>query len=142
MAAGSALMIAACLLLTNCSSTRAVSGTQVQSEPEITLSGDIALLHIYRVGKMAGAAIGYDVHLGDDVIFRAKNNSKATVKLTSAGACVLWAKTESKAELPLNIELGKEYYVRCGMKMGAMVGRPNLEIVEGNIAKVEFDKIK
>ena len=78
-AAGCALMLVVCMMLTNCSSTRTVSGssTTTQASPELT--NDIALLHIYRVGRMAGAAIGYDVYLGDDVIYRARNNSKIRV---------------------------------------------------------------
>jgi hypothetical protein len=100
-----------------------------------------ALLHIYRVGRMAGAAIGYDVRLGDEVVYRARNNSKITIPITGAGAAALWAKTESRADLPLDIEPGREYWIRCGMRMGAFVGRPDLEIVDDATGRAEFDKI-
>jgi hypothetical protein len=105
------------------------------------LSGDVALIYIYRVRRMAGAAIGYDIHWGDETIWRAKNNSKATIRLSEAGIAALWAKTESRVDLPLDIQLGHEYYVRCGMKMGAFVGRPELELVDAATGKAEFDAI-
>jgi hypothetical protein len=113
----------------------------VATEASAELSPDVALIHIYRVKKMAGAAVGYDIHWGDEIIWRAKNNSKTTIRLTEAGVAALWAKTESRVDLPLDIQLGREYYVRCGMKMGAFVGRPDLEIVDAATGKAEFDAI-
>jgi hypothetical protein len=53
----------------------------------------------------------------------------------------LWAKTETREEIPINIELGREYYVRCSVRMGAFVGRPQLELVDPQFGKYEFDKI-
>jgi hypothetical protein len=123
------------------------SPTPTEVMPPITtqataqLPDDVVLIHIYRVKKMAGAAIGYNIHWDDDVIWRAKNNSKATIRLTVAGAAALWAKTESRVELPFDIQLGCEYYVRCGIKMGAFVGRPELELVDATTGKAEFNAI-
>lgn len=54
----------------------------------------------------------------------------------------LWAKTESKVEVPVDFEYGREYYLRCGVKMGAFVGRPTLELVDHTTGKLEFTTIK
>jgi hypothetical protein len=54
----------------------------------------------------------------------------------------LWAKTESKVEIPVDIEFGKEYYLRCGMGMGIMVGRPMLQLVDRGQGKLQYNSIK
>ena len=108
---------------------------------EYQQSNDYALLHIYRPGSMKGMAISYNLHLNDEVVFRVKNKSKTTLKITNEGLKTLWAKTETRAELPVDIKLGYEYYIRCGVGFGAFVGRPKLEIVDNKIGKDEFDKI-
>ena len=144
---GWTLALAAFLLLTGCSSTKTAAGTSSAGEaqsvqtPDATLSDDCALVHIYRVGRMAGAAIGYDVNLDGEKVYRATNKSKTTIRITTPGSHTLSAKTESAAELPLDIQLGREYYVRCGMKMGVMVGRPELEMVDASTGKAEFNNI-
>ena len=103
---------------------------------------DYALLHVYRPGSLKGAVIGYDVHLGDELIGRVKNKWKTTVEVRDFGQSTVWARTESKTEIPINLERGREYYVRCGVKMGIAVGRPSLELVSKRTGKPEFDAIK
>ena len=104
--------------------------------------GDYAILHIYRPGRAAGAIIGYNVHLGEEQICRVTNNSKTTIQVRSFGQNTLWARTESRAEVQLNIEPGREYYIRCGVRFGVAVGRPSLELVDGKVGKTEISSIK
>lgn len=111
-----------------------------EPEPQV-MQGDAALLHLYRPGKVAGAMVGYDTYLDGEKVWRAKNGSKTTIRLTNEGTAVLMAKTESRKELPLDIRFGHEYYVRCGIKMGVAMGRPKLELVDCGTGKAEFDKI-
>lgn len=101
---------------------------------------DYAILNVYRYNG-TGAFVGYDLHLGDEVICRVRNNSKMSLKIKKDGLNTLWARTESKAEVPVNIKPGKTYYLRCGIGMGIMVGRPTLELVEGKLGKLEFQAI-
>jgi hypothetical protein len=105
------------------------------------VGADYALLHIYRL-RGAGALVSYDLHLGDSLICRVSNGWKETIKVSKGGANVLWAHTESTAELPANIQLGHEYYVRCGVKMGLFVGRPKLEFVSSSTGKEELQSIQ
>lgn len=107
---------------------------------DVALSGDEALIHLYRPGRMAGAMIGYDVYLDDRIVWRAKNGSKTTVRVAREGTVMLMAKTESRKELPLDVRAGCEYYVRCGMKIGVAVGRPKLELMDNAAGKAEFDR--
>ena len=84
---------------------------------DVAADWDYALLHIYRHSGQ-GALVGYDVYLGNDVICRAKNKWKTTIQIRSFGLNTVWASTESKTELSVNFEPGREYYIRCGVKWG------------------------
>jgi uncharacterized membrane protein YhaH (DUF805 family) len=114
---------------------------QTYDEEELQLSNDYALLHIYRPGSVKGVIVSYNLHLGDKALFRVKNKSKTTVKILTAGQQTLWAKTEARKKLPIDIQFGNEYYVRCGIRFGVFVGRPKLELVDNQRGKTEFDKI-
>ena len=102
---------------------------------------DYALVHLYRFGG-AGALVGFDVYLGNDLICRTKNNWKTTIQIRSFGRNTLWASTESKTEIPVIFEPGREYYICCGIRMGVAVGRPTLQLMDKNTGKAEFDSIK
>jgi hypothetical protein len=47
-----------------------------------------------------------------------------------------------KTEIPIEIEFGKEYYIRCGVSMGAFVGKPSFTLVDNRTGKAEFDAIR
>ena len=113
----------------------------MSAEDSLLANADYALLHIYRFGGV-GSLVGYDLYLGDSVLVRVKNNWKETVVVRKDGLNTIWAKTESKAEIPINIENGKQYYVRCGLVMGAFVGRPTIDLVKSTTGKAEFESIK
>jgi len=105
------------------------------------MNADYALLHVYRYSGV-GALVSYDLHLGDTVICRVHGKWKKTIKIKKDGLNTLWAKTEAKVEIPINIKFGNEYYIRCSVKMGAFVGRPKIELVDNQTGKVEFQSIK
>ncbi len=104
------------------------------------LNADYAVLNIYRFGGQ-GAIINYDIHLGDSVICRVRNNTKQSVKVKTFGSQILWAATEARSEIPIVIEKGKAYFVRCHVGMGIMVGTPKLTLVNPEIGQEEFDGI-
>ena len=108
---------------------------------EVLLDIDHAIFYVYRPSG-AGFLVSYDLHLGDTVICRVKNNYKTKIKIYKDGLNSIWAKTESKTEIPINVKIGKEYYVRCGISMGAFVGRPTIELVDKSIGENEFYSIK
>ena len=105
------------------------------------LNADYALLHIYRQDGL-GALVSYDLHFDDTVICRVSNKWRKTVKIKKEGLHMLWAKTEAKQDLPLAISFGNEYYIRCGVSMGAFVGRPSLQLVSYETGKHESQSIK
>jgi hypothetical protein len=137
-----AMMFTASLLMTGCGTGQTSSSSNVPPpEAQYQLTNDCALLHIYRPGSMMGMAISYDLYLNEWILFRVKNKSKTTIRITTPGTYTLWAKTEAREELPVNIELGKEYYVRCSVSMGAFVGRPDLLLIDPQMGRPEFDKV-
>ena len=141
---GFAVMMVALVLLTDCGGSKSAvskSANVSAQSPEYQLTDDCALLHIYRIGTMKGAAVSYDLHLDDEVVFRVKNKTKTTLKITSEGLKTLWAKTETKVELPVDVKFGNEYYIQCSISFGALVGRPKLELVDNKTGKEEFAKI-
>jgi hypothetical protein len=110
-------------------------------EDTLLKNADYALLHVYRPSG-AGFLVGYDLYLGDSLLCRVKNNFSETIKIKKDGMNSLWARTESKKEIPINIKFGKEYYLRCGITMGFFVGHPFLELVDQGFGKSEFESLK
>lgn len=44
--------------------------------------------------------------------------------------------------MPIDVEMGREYYLRCSMEMGVAVGRPKLQLVDAMQGKSEYNSIK
>jgi opacity protein-like surface antigen len=103
---------------------------------------DYALLHVYRKGRVGGSAINYDLYIDDKVICRVKNKWYEPIKIDKEGEITLWAKTEAKSELPIMVSFGKEYYIRCGLEFGVVVGRPYLELVDEETGESEIASIQ
>jgi hypothetical protein len=104
------------------------------------IDADYAIINVYRSGG-SGALVSYDLYLGELKICRVKNNFCESIKIYKDGLNSLWAKTEAKAEIPINVEFGKIYYVRCGIKTGVLLGRPSIEMADNKTGKAEFNSI-
>lgn len=100
-----------------------------------------SVLHFFRKAPL-GAWVGYNVKVNDSVVTRARNNWAEELVIPATGEITLSATTESTSSLILNLQPGYHYYIRCGMKYGALVGRPKLEIVEPSVAKAEIEAIQ
>lgn len=100
-----------------------------------------ALLHFYRPNKMSGFLVGYAVHVGDSVRYRARNGSRGDVRYRGAGLVTVWAKTEAREEIAVEVRPGREYYVRCTIGVGAIVGRPRLEQVPVEQGRAESSNL-
>lgn len=112
-----------------------------KAEEEVLLNVDYAILNVYRYSG-TGALVSYDLYLGDSVICRVKNNFKTTLHIEKDGLNTLWARTEAKSEVPIDIKMGKTYYLRCEITMGAFVGHPKLELIDSKTGKAEFESFK
>ncbi len=107
------------------------------ADEEIDSTLDHAVLYVYR-GQGTGTLLSYNLYLGDSTICKVSNRFRQKIKVYKSGETELWAKTESKAAVPVHLEKGKSYYLRCSVAMGVMVGRPNLELVSNRTGSREF----
>ena len=58
------------------------------------------------------------------------------------GTYEIWGKTESRESLTLDIEPGKDYYVKTFVHMGVAIWRPSLELVSPERGKAEWNTIR
>jgi hypothetical protein len=79
----------------------------------------------WRPGSIAGATLGCGVNLGTERI-SALGRGKYFLLNLEPGAYEFNAKSEAKDTLNLEVESGEVYFVKCTIRMGIMVGRPNL----------------
>lgn len=112
------------------------SNTESEDSSEI----DYAIINVYRHKEII-SFLSYDIYLGDSVICRVRNNFKTTLKIKKDGYNSLWARTEEKEEIPINIKIGETYYLRCGHTFGVLVDHPKLELIDNSIGKTEFESL-
>jgi hypothetical protein len=97
----------------------------------------MATIHFYR-SKFWGFAIRPKLYMNETLLTTIKSNWQYTIHIEREGGVTFWTKTEIKTVLNLDVELGKEYYIRCRIKPGILVGRFKLELIESNLAKKEM----
>lgn len=105
-------------------------------------SKSYATLHVYRQKNFVGSMISYNLSVNDSTVCRVKNNSKYIIRLYKEGETELTAKTEKKSAVRINVEFGKEYYLKCGVKTGIMAGRPQLELIYPEQGKLDFQNVE
>jgi hypothetical protein len=79
----------------------------------------------WRSGTMMGGAIGCGVNIGTERI-SAMGAGHYFILDLAPGAYEFNAKSEAKDVLNTEVEAGETSYVKCTIRMGMMVGRPNL----------------
>jgi hypothetical protein len=112
-----------------------------KADEQIDSTLDHAVLYVYRNGG-TGPLVGYNLYLGDSVLCRVTSRFKQEIKISKTGEVELWAKTESRAAVPIELKKGKIYYLRCSVGMGIMVGRPSLELVGRKTGSREYETVK
>jgi Tfp pilus tip-associated adhesin PilY1 len=113
---------------------------QVNKE-EIDSTASSATLYVYRPAS-AGMLVSYNLYFGDSIVCRIANRFKQEIKLDKKGMNEIWAKTEAKTSVPIDVKFGHKYYLRCGISMGIVVGRPSFEFVDARIGKMEYESLK
>lgn len=119
---------------------RAISmGNKESRLPE---DADYAKVYIYRPKMITGNLIGYKVRMDtDSVVCRVRNGEKCELKIYDFGKHTFWGQTHAADSVTIDIERGKEYYIRCAMNPGLLIGRPNLNLIENHIAIEEFEEM-
>jgi hypothetical protein len=102
-----------------------------------------AMLYIYRLKDTLALVTSYNVHLNDDsVICSVKSKSRDSIKLKKEGTITLWAKTEKRTELKLDVKPGHTYYIRCGLEKGEIRMVPVLQLMDKTIGAEEYERLR
>lgn len=96
-----------------------------------------ALIYVYRPSAFVGGGVSYDININKKVIAPLRNGGYFPY-FADPGKTEVWAKTEVRRSVVFVAEAGDTYYVKGGIMMGILVGRPHLEIVDATIAKTEI----
>jgi hypothetical protein len=105
-------------------------------------TNQFATLFVYRPKNFVGSAIAYDLHLDNSVVCRVKNNTKFEIKIRKEGQVEVWAKTEKKESVLLNVKYGEKYFLKCSVEMGALVGRPGLTLIYPAQGELDYSQMK
>ena len=116
---------------------------ELRNKSRLPSDSDYAVIYFYRPSSFVGSAIGYKIRLDDEtMIGKVRNGEKFEFKTKDFGKHVFWGKTETQESVVIDIKKGQEYFVRCGIKMGAAVGRPEMNLVENYMGISEYDEMK
>ena len=107
-----------------------------------TDTGKYALLYVYRKRALAASLGKYDIHVDDSIVGTASNNSKFMVRLYKEGPTSIWAKTESKRSVTVDVKFGQEYFLQCGYSSGLFLLRPQLDLIYPGQGRLDFDAIE
>lgn len=95
-----------------------------------------ALFYIY-----SKQSTDYDLYLGKKRLCHPNVNIKDVVKIDKDGLNMIWAQCGSRTDIPVDIVMGHEYYIRCGMSGTAHDKRSSLEIVNSTVGRAEYNAI-
>jgi len=130
------ILAASVLAISGCAATLGPQFEAVTAVP----SGK-ALVYIYRTPKFAGGGVSYEIHHGDKIITRLSSGGYYPY-ITDPGEVEIWAKTESRASVTLNLKAGETKYVKGEVGMGFFVGRPKLQVVDNATGAEEITQCK
>ena len=113
-----------------------------KNESTLPPDSDFAKIYFYRPKMITGSLLGYKIRVDNDsVICRVRNGEKCEVKINDFGKYKFWAKLESRDSIVIDIKRGQEYFVRCSVGLGALIGKPELNQVENYIARKEVQEM-
>jgi hypothetical protein len=116
---------------------------KLKNKSRLPEDSDYALIHFYRPSSALGSMLGYKIKdAKDSIVGRLRNGEKFVYKTKIFGVQNFYGTLETKEELKINIEKGKEYFVRCAVTMGVALGRPEIELIENYVGMIEYDEIK
>jgi hypothetical protein len=100
-----------------------------------------ALLYVYRPKIMEGLLVNYNIHVADSVVCKVKNNTKFIIKLYKEGPATIWAETEKKKVVNINIQFGHEYFLKCGVSTGLWVSRPEIALIIPDQGHLDWESV-
>lgn len=105
-------------------------------------NADYAVIYFYRESG-PGFLLGYKVKdIDNNVIGRVRDSEKFAYKTTKFGVQQFFGELETKESVVINVQKGQEYFVRCGVKMGVVLGRPEIYLVDNMFGKKQYDAVQ
>jgi hypothetical protein len=112
------------------------------TKTKFPVNPNYALLYVYRTEQPEGYERGYNLHLNDSVICRVNKYCKQEIKLYKKGMNALWAETEVRDSVLIDVKFGEEYFLKCTLKMGIIIGRPDMELIPKEEGRYEYEHAK
>lgn len=109
------------------------------------IPADKGLVYIYRSSSFKGGAVSYDVHVKDkaeDKVATHLTNGGYFPYFANPGENEVWAKTEAKSSVTVDVKPGQTYYIKGGVRMGFALGRPDLSLQPADIGGPEIAECK
>lgn len=100
-----------------------------------------ALVYVYRFADTLTFQPRYDLYMDDSVVGHVKSRFTSVLKVYQSGTVTFSAKTESKVSLPMKVDIGKIYFLRCGTASGSFRQIPFLEEVPYPTGIKEYQKL-
>lgn len=95
----------------------------------------------FRPGSMMGMALGCHVR-EDGKLVGNLANGKYYIQSFAPGKHTFTTASEATDTLNMEVESGETYYVKCGIGMGMVAGRPNIAPVEKAVFDEKSAKLK
>ena len=102
---------------------------------------NLATVHFYRTKSLFGAVIRPKLSMNGNPISTIKRNWRKTITVP-AGTHIFSAETEATKKIELQVEAGKQYYVRCSIGFGFLVGRIKFTLVDAEKAKQQMKGLR
>lgn len=116
---------------------------EFKNKSRLPENSDYALIHFYRPSLGVGALLGYKIKdVNDSIVGRLRNGEKFIYKTKKFGNQSFFGVLETKEEIIINVEKGKEYFVRCSVNMGVVLGRPEIDVIENYIGMKEYNEMQ
>lgn len=129
------IILGVALLLSGCASLG-----PVYQKPD-RIPEDKGLVYLYRSSSFVGGGVSYDIKVGEIVITTLYNGGYYPY-FAAPGEVELWAQTESKSSVTVDVKAGQTYYVKGTVGIGFIVGRPHLALVSTDVGEKEIVECK
>ncbi len=130
------LLIILSLILTSCARTYQYAKTENSNEKEM------ATIYVVRP-SLFGSAIKFKIYQDEALVGKLGPKSYLAWNVKPGGnALSIMSKSENKAIVKINPQPGKTYYVKQKVKMGIVMPRSDMELIEEQQGKEMLRKLK
>lgn len=99
-----------------------------------------AIFYIYRPKSRKISFASFTININDSAVCKIKSNNRYIVKIYKTGPTEIWARSEKRSSVTLNVETGKAYYLKCHVKKGFAGEIPDLQLIDPEKGAEEFDE--